>query len=426
MENLEFALITVFIIVVLLTVLTATIQVIGANMYDIVQSIHRHRANKHPFSKALRWRPLVSVVIPAFNEAEVIERCLKSICMSKYKKLEIIVVDDRSSDDTYRIVKKFAKLKTTRNLRVYKNPKNMGRGGAINTGVKKSKGELVMALDADSTVTPDSISRAVWHFAIHDVTALAPNVRIFKHKSLLGLLQRFEFMSSFRTKKFNTVTNTEHIIGGSGAVYRRDILEKTQLFDTCMLTEDIAMSLRIAHLGNKEFKLYYASDVAVFTEPVADLRGLFRQRYRWKLGSLQALFKYRDIIFSGEDRHGKLLSWYRLPMVVWTELLLLLEPIMMSYFLYLAITNQNYWLYFVSSLTLSAILLLAIWGDEHIRWPERLQMTLLVPIMYPLYYVLSIIQVIAMFVAMRNYRIIASKTKLLGRWQPPARVDVAS
>ncbi len=421
----EQALIIFFLISIVLGLVLTTCNLIGASLYELRDVRQQKKLAKHPFSRRYRHRPLISVLVPAHNEEKVIERCLRSIvASSSYRKFEIIVIDDASKDNTKKVVKEFIAAHPKRSIKLVVNKKNLGRGGAINKGFRRhAKGELIMALDADSTIDKHTLKNIASQFALNpDVSALAANVRIMPHPSIIGLMQQFEYLSAFRSKKFNTLSFSEYIIGGSGAVYKREVFELLGGFNEAMWTEDIALSLSIAKLGNKQFRLYYASNVIVYTEPVPSYKSLFRQRYRWKLGSLQALFAHKQLFFATDRKYTKLLSWLRLPLVIFGEIMLLLEPFMLTYFIYLALNFHNGTLYLVSWLTISGLLMLAVWSDEFLPRQQKSQLTFYIPIMYFVFYVMAFIQVIAMFKSLFNINKITGKTAIRGSWQPPERL----
>jgi poly-beta-1,6-N-acetyl-D-glucosamine synthase len=422
----EYIVIFAFLGSMILGMALTMLNLIGASLYDLKEAKKRLGLKK---TRKKRYQPLISVIIPAHDEALVIERCLTSISKNAYKKYEVIVVNDASKDDTKQIVETFIKKHPKLKIRLLSKRKNVGRGGAINAGFKAhGKGELIMALDADCVLDKQALKNAVQHFeADPGISALAANIRVMEHPSILGILQEFEYLTAFRSKKFNVVSDSEYIVGGAGAVYRRDVFKQLKGFDESMWTEDIALSLSIAQLGNKAFRLYYASDVEIYTEPVPTYLGLFRQRYRWKLGSLQALFAHRDLFFKRGKDHSKALGWFRLPLVIWGEIMLLLEPILVTYFLYLALNFRNPTLYGIVWLVMSLILAFTVWADERLPLRKKLRLTFFVPIMYPLFYIMSFIQIAAMFKSVFNRKKITGQVPIRGSWVPPKRIaaDVA-
>ena len=405
--------------------LMGTFNLIGASVYDFKQIQKLKKFVKN--SRKYRNRPLVSIIIPSFNEAGVIERCLDSILKSSYKKFEIIVVDDASKDKTKQVVADYIKSHRKFKIKLVVKRKNAGRGGALNAGFKKSKGQLIMALDADCTLDKPALKNIVRHFAMDaGLSALASNVRIMPYPSMISLLQEFEYITNFRTKKVNTFANAEYIIGGSGAVYRREIFQKLKGFNETMLTEDIALSLSIAKLGNKQFKLFYGSDVIVYTEPVPSYRSLFNQRYRWKLGILQAMFHHRGLFFSTKSIYTKLLSWFYLPLAALGELLLLAQPFLLVYFVYLSVNYSNPKLFVISWAAISFMIVFAIWSDENLSLKRKARLTLLTPIMYTLFYVLTVIQILAILKCAINIKKIVGAKPMRGNWSPPERITATS
>lgn len=420
----EIIIISIFAFYTLVNFCFSVIDMAGASLYDIAQAKKlKGRSARRKSNKNSQSLPLISVIIPAFNEEKVIKRCIDSILRSDYPSYEIVVSDDGSSDNTVRIVKTWIKAHSKgHKIALVHDGINRGRGGAINQALKVAKGALVMAIDADCTIQKDTLRNAAEHFNDKQVVALAANVKIMPDLSILGLLQQFEWVTSFRSKKFNSFVNAEYIIGGAGATYRRSTLQALGGFNESMLTEDIDLSLRIASKGNRKYLLKYASDVVVMTEHVPTYRGLFRQRFRWKLGSLQALFASKQLFFSRDARYSKMLTWYRLPLVIWSELMLLLEPFMLGYFVYLAVALNTPVMFIVSWAALIVMLFFAIWGDDQLSTTQKARFTIFMPIMYLLYYVLSSIQVIAMIKAIFSHKIVRGKKTIKGAWTSPERI----
>ncbi len=401
----------------------AAMSLIGASLYDF-ELVRREKLKRdHPYGLAFRHKPLISVLVPAYNEELVIERTLLSILDSSYKNFEIIVIDDASKDKTVSLVRKFIKEHPGVNIRLIKRQKH-GKGSNLNFALHKyAKGELVMTLDADCILDVNALENVVQHFNLDPkVAALAANVRLLELPTVLGLLQRFEYMSSFRSKKFYTLANSEYIIGGAGATYRYSLLKTVGGFDQTMKTEDIDVSLSIAGLGNKDNRLVYASDVIVTTEPVMSFKSLLNQRYRWKFGNLQAVAKNRQLIFNSDPKYSKMLVWLRLPIAMWSELMLVVEPLLFVYLTWASIYYRNLSLFLGASITLTFYLLFTVWGDEHLTLKSRIKMTLLAPAMYGIFYIMTMIQVIAIFRCIKNLKGILGRIKVQGTWISPERI----
>jgi biofilm PGA synthesis N-glycosyltransferase PgaC len=428
--------------------------VTGANAYDVKQM----RAKKAALKLAAKaekkrkspYRPLISVVVPAHNEEVGILRTLDSLQQSTYTRTEIIVVDDGSTDRTSPVVRRYVSHTppkrvvsymarrsgrdgqltrrlvhtTVRSLPVtLVRQKNGGKGSAVNNGIQNhSKGSLIMTLDADSTLQPTAIASAVSYFKDKRIVGVAANVRVMG-RGWLGMLQRFEHMIGYRSKKFYTMANCEFIVGGVASTYRKSILKQVGYYDTDTQTEDIGLSMKIvSKIGNTDKRIIYASDVVAMTEGVQTYKALIKQRYRWKLGSLQNLYKYRQMIFArGDKLHSRTLRFYRLPMAVLGELMLLLEPLMMSYIIYLSISRQSIGIFLGAYLTITLYTLWTIWPDEHMTTKQKLQMSLNSLVIYLLFYSMTLVQLLAIFKAVKNYNKIYDLSNQSNTWVSPKR-----
>jgi cellulose synthase/poly-beta-1,6-N-acetylglucosamine synthase-like glycosyltransferase len=417
----EAIMLKLFVTGVFLGLLFAGFNLFGAALYDIVGTYRSKRLR--PYGKVRRYRPLISIIIPAHNEQATIERALDALLKSSYRKFEVIIGDDLSDDQTKPILRRYIANHPKHSIRLVAKRKWGGRGAAIDAALRHAKGELVMALDADCVVDRHALRNMARHFADPGTAAVAANIHLMDTGNMVSLLQVFDYLISFRSKKFNTLTNCEYIIGGAGATYRRAIIKQLGGFDHSMKTEDIEMSLRIVNvLGNKKVGLKYAGDVMITTEPVPSYKSLYRQRYRWKFGSLQALFKHRQLFFSLRRRHSKLLTFVRLPFVLWSEMMLLLEPVYFGYFLFQAIANHNATLFASASIVMTVLAGLAIWSDEHLEVGTRIRLTLLAPMMYAVFFSMTAIQIVAAAKSMINLRSLTGKKSVVGSYISPERL----
>lgn len=400
----------------LINLLHIGFYLIGANIYDMKE--YRRRAK---LPKRKRWHPTVSVVIPAHNEEQGIIRCLESVIKSRHRKLQIIVVNDASTDNTKRLVRQFIAEHPKKDITLISKRKNVGKGPALNTALRrKARGEFVMTLDADSVLDKLAISNAVAYFRDPKVAGVAANVRIMPQRSILGMMQMFEHMVGYRSKKSYSISNSEFVIGGVASTYRRRILQKVRYYDTDTITEDIGLSLKVAALGNKEHRLIYAANVVAQTEGVQSYKALFAQRFRWKLGSLQNLHKHRKLALSRGRRLSKMLTWYRLPMAMLGEVLLLVEPIMFGYLLYVSLGHRTAALFMSAYLTITIYVLLTIWPDEHATVKSKLKLSLYAPFLYFVFYIMSIVQIVSIVRCLFNTPKIRRKG-VVGTWVSPKR-----
>lgn len=418
------ALFVLFSFAVLCGLLLSMLSLIGCSVYDIAATSEKVNPTAASKNKLRTYRPLVSIVIPMFNESATIERCLEELKKVRYRNLEIIVADDKSTDDCKRIARTYIKQHPERNIKLVGKRKNGGRGAAINLGAKHATGEILVAFDADCEFHPYAIHRLVEKFADPKVSAVAANVRINDDGTILGLLQRLEYLVSFRSKKFNTVTRSEFIIGGAGASYRISALREVKGFDESMKTEDIELSMRMTRKLGMSHILAYASDYVVYTAPVPTYRSLFKQRFRWKFGSLQALYANRSLVYSVKRSHNPFTSWVRLPLSLFSEFMLLLEPLLFSAFVYMAITNKNPELFIGACCVYIGTAWLAIWSDEHLSRRDVVYLSFIALFMYPTSIIMSAVQVVAAFRSLANYQSLFGLKHVSGAYTTTQRAIV--
>lgn len=413
-----------FAIIAILNTLHFGFYIAGANIYDILQHLRNHKTQRRRRGP----RPLVTVIIPAHNEERGIIRTLESVRKSSYRKLQIIVVDDASTDSTRKMVYRYIKSHAKRNIRLLRKQKNVGKGEAMNHALRRAAvGELIMTLDADSILDKHAIKNAVAYFDREPkLVGLAANVQVMESRSLLTLLQKFEHMIGYRSKKFYTLTNSEFIIGGVASTYRRDVIKKVGFYDTDTQTEDIGLSMKLMSLGNRDQRIKYASDVLAQTEGVQTYKALFRQRYRWKLGMLQNLIKFKHMVGNNDIKYGRMLTIYRLPMAILSEIILLVEPILLIYIIYLSIITRNpmsiFWAYIVITLYVLWVLL----PDEHISAKAKLRLSLYAPLMYFLFYIMNFVQLVSVIRCLVNFKQLTRKVKTGGAWISPERLGSSS
>jgi len=440
----------IFIVVGTIHLIHFALFLIGANLYDVGMFNFKLKRRDTPAVN----RPLVTVLVPAYNEEAVIERCLQSIWNNTYSNVDIVVISDGSTDNTEAAVRRFidsrskryrkvvpkivrtknglqrqwvrGKLPMNRRIRLLRQ-RNGGKGSALNNGLRShARGELVMTIDADSILHRKAIANVIKYFDDPRVAGVAANVRIIEKNSVLGILQRFEHMVGYRSKKFFTIANAELIVGGVASTYRRGVLRQVGLYDTDTVTEDIGLSMKVAALGNKQHRLVYAYDVAAMTEGVGDFKTLLKQRYRWKLGNLQNLIKYRRILFSRDKKYSIGLKWYRMPMAFIGELLLLLEPVALGYVTYLSIKFFTPALVLGAYMSISLYLLFVIWPDEHLNFKGKLKASLYVPSLYFIFYIMNLVQLISVLRCIKNHKTVTGLSAGHTTWISPARAGGAA
>lgn len=302
-----------------------------------------------------KYEPLVSVLIPAYNEEVGILGTLESLVASDYQNFEVIVINDGSQDKTGEKVQNFIKSRSE-----ISGPKfrylaqvNGGKAQALNFGLTKAQGEIILTIDADSMADKHYISRLVSYFRNPKIMSVAGNVKIGNNRSFLGRVQSLEYIFGFYFKQADALMNAVYIVGGAAAAYRRQALDLLGNFNTKNITEDIEMSMRFQAAG---FKIAYAPDAVVYTEGPSNFSSLLKQRIRWKYGRFETFRQYSYLFFSPSKKHSKFLSFYILPMALFAEFMLLLDLYLMG-FLY---AISFYSLMFASLISFAAIFSVAI------------------------------------------------------------------
>jgi cellulose synthase/poly-beta-1,6-N-acetylglucosamine synthase-like glycosyltransferase len=393
----------------------------GANLYDIWQYRRQSRLPKRRHS----W-PTVAVVVPAFNEEVSIIRCMESIRLTKYPKLQVIVHNDMSTDNTVKLIRAYQKRFPTFDLRLVNRRHRAGKAGGVNYCIEKyAKTDLVMTLDADCILRPDAIKNAVQYFDDPKIVGVASNVRLADNHSTLGVLQQFEHLIGYRSKKFYTITNCEFIVGGVASTYRREVIEQVGFYGTDTQTEDIGLSMKVVALGNRDNRIVYASDVVAMAEGAHSFKALLKQRYRWKMGSLQNLLIHVRLLFNPRKKYSPSLTFYRLPMAFFSEFMLLMQPVVIGYIIYLSIVYHTIGLFLGAYLTITLYVLLTIWPDEHSTLKRKLAKSLYAPFLYFAFYIMDTVQVIAIIRCLFNPKMIARQTaEQQAAWTPPSREGV--
>jgi peptidoglycan-N-acetylglucosamine deacetylase len=245
------------------------------------------------------YQPEVSVLVPAYNEESVILDTVRSALASTYPKLEVLVIDDGSTDRTAELVR--ATFGREPRVRLLLQP-NRGKPAALNHGLAEALGEVVISIDADTIVDPDAIPRLVRHFADPQVGAVAGNVKVINRTRWLTRWQALEYITSQNLeKRAFDLLNCIPVVPGAAGAWRTSLLRDSGGFSGDTVAEDTDLTLSIRRNG---WKIQYDEDAIGRTEVPDTVEALIRQRFRWTFGTLQAVWKHRDAL--GKPRYGTL------------------------------------------------------------------------------------------------------------------------
>lgn len=234
--------------------------------------------------------PPVTVVVPVFNEETVIRSALNSLLALEYPALEIVVVDDGSTDHTYERASTLAGRYGATTLRVARK-RNGGKATALNAGIALASHHFVLCMDGDSRLDAGTLRAAMRHFVDPRVGAVAGNVKVVNRDNVWTRLQALEYLEGLnmarRAQGFLRVVN---IIPGPIGVFRRDALRSVGGYDTDTFAEDADLTLKLLTAG---WHVTYEERAIAYTEAPERFVDLVKQRYRWTRGILQALRKRR-------------------------------------------------------------------------------------------------------------------------------------
>lgn len=266
----------------------------------------------------------VSVIVPAYNESAGIEAAVRSLLASDHP-VEIIVVDDGSTDGTADLVESLRLP-----VRVIRQ-QNAGKPAALNTGLAAARFELVVMVDGDTVFEPDTVRTIVQPFADPRVGAVSGNAKVVNRGGMLGRWQHIEYVVGFNLDRrlFDLAECMPTVPGAVGALRRRALLALGGVSDVT-LAEDTDLTMALCRAG---WRVVYEEGARAWTEAPASLNALWRQRYRWCYGTLQAMWKHRGALVQ-RGAAGKLGRRGLVYLLLFQVLLPLLAPVVDIFALY--------------------------------------------------------------------------------------------
>ncbi|MEO8962616.1 MAG: glycosyltransferase [Ginsengibacter sp.] len=237
--------------------------------------------------------PLVSVIVPAYNEEVNSIRTVNSLLAQDYSNVEIIFVDDGSKDDTYLKVSDFFKD----NPSVHSFTKlNGGKASALNFGIQKSDAEYVVCIDADTQLKADAITLLMNKFNEENVGAVAGNVKVGNEVNMITRWQSIEYITSqnFDRRAFDLL-NCITVVPGAIGAFKKDAILVAGGFTIDTLAEDCDLTMRLLRSG---YVVRNCIEAISYTEAPETFRQFMKQRFRWSFGVMQCFWKHRDTIFN--------------------------------------------------------------------------------------------------------------------------------
>ena len=286
----------------------------------------------HVHEEELKEFPLVTVIIPAYNESLNIEVALKSVLAIDYPHLEIFLMDDGSTDGTAAIAAPYAGEHPHAHVTIVSAP-NQGKPGALNSGVALSHGEYILCMDADAVLAPDVVRHMLPHFLDPKVAAVAGNVKVSNRDNTLTRLQALEYVAGQNTiRRAQSLFNCVNVVPGTLGMFRRTAMKEVGGYDHDTYAEDTDLTIKLLGAG---WKVQCAPDAHAWTESPETVTGIMRQRYRWTRGILQTVFKNRKLLWRLDIKAAAL--WIlAFESVIWPPMNIFAN----FFFVYVACTQQ--------------------------------------------------------------------------------------
>ncbi|MFB6213083.1 MAG: glycosyltransferase [Candidatus Nanohaloarchaea archaeon] len=238
--------------------------------------------------------PSLTVAIPAYNEEDTLAKTIDSVLAADYprEELQVIVVDDGSSDSTREIGERYQEEGKINFI----HQENRGKGGALNTALEACDTELFACVDADSSLREHSLKNVVSRMD-GETAAVASAMKVEEPESMLQKIQMVEYIVNVFSRKLFQMIDSIHVTPGPLSVYRREAIESIGGFDEDSRVEDQEICFR---LQKQHEKLKTARDGEVYTVSPDNFRDYYRQRRRWYAGTFETLIKHRDMVFNRE------------------------------------------------------------------------------------------------------------------------------
>jgi peptidoglycan-N-acetylglucosamine deacetylase len=256
-----------------------------------------------------------SVVIAAYNEGKVIAATLRSLLKTDYQgELEVIVIDDGSGDDTAVEVDKI--VATAARVQLIRQ-ENHGKARALQRGIAVAKHELIVFIDADTHCSRHTLPHLLAPFARPDIGGVSGHAKVGNLRSFIARCQSLEYTVGFNLdRRAYTRWNCITVLPGAISAIRRSAIERVGGLSLDTLAEDTDLTLS---LHKQRLRIIYVPAAVAWTEAPETFRALSRQRFRWAYGTLQCLWKHRDMVFNWKYRA---LGWFSLPSIWFFQIIL--------------------------------------------------------------------------------------------------------
>jgi cellulose synthase/poly-beta-1,6-N-acetylglucosamine synthase-like glycosyltransferase/peptidoglycan/xylan/chitin deacetylase (PgdA/CDA1 family)/spore germination protein YaaH len=300
--------------------IVATALVVARTLIVIWLAYRFKRGPKTDFAEP------ISVVIAAYNEAKLIAETLRTLLDTDYKgEIEVVVVDDGSRDQTAAEVERVAN--TDPRVRLLQQ-ENRGKARALRRGLAAARHGIVVFIDADTQCQHDTLPRLVEPFADARIGAVSGHAKVGNLRTFISRCQALEYTCGFNLdrrayNRWDCIT----VVPGAISAVRKDAIDEAGGLSLQTLAEDTDLTLS---LHRHRQRIVYVPDAIAWTEAPETVRTLAKQRFRWAYGTLQCLWKHRDMVFNWNYRA---LGWFSLPSIWFFQIILVAITPMVDLFL---------------------------------------------------------------------------------------------
>ncbi|OON72659.1 bi-functional transferase/deacetylase [Streptomyces tsukubensis] len=312
-------------------VLIGALAVIGVLVFVrfglmlLLSAVHARRVRRPGFTWGREVTEPVTVLVPAYNEAKCVVSTVTSLAASDHP-LEVIVVDDGSTDGTADLVEQLG----LPDVHVVRQA-NAGKPAALNNGLAHASHEIVVMMDGDTVFEPSTVRELVRPFGDPRVGAVAGNAKVGNRDSLIGAWQHIEYVMGFNLdRRMYDILRCMPTIPGAVGAFRRGALRRVGGLSDDTLAEDTDVTMALHRDG---WRVVYAEKARAWTEAPESVAQLWSQRYRWSYGTMQAIWKHRGAVVErgASGRFGRV----GLPLVsLFTVLAPLLAPLIDIFLVY--------------------------------------------------------------------------------------------
>lgn len=248
-----------------------------------------------------------SILIPAYNEGKGIEDSILSMLELDYQNFEVIVINDGSKDDTLEVARKHEGWHGNILVKVI-SQRNMGKSNALNYGASVATGDVIICVDGDSKLHPQTLKLGMRHFADPKLASVAGNVKVINRRNMMTNLQALEYIEGLNlVRRAQALMQAVNIVPGPCGFFRKSVILEVGGWDDDTFAEDCDLTLKVLTKG---YKIDYEPGAISYTEAPEKLLQLLKQRYRWTRGILQALRKNATHLIN------PLVGW-RVVLVMW-------------------------------------------------------------------------------------------------------------